>query len=573
MSRGLITLVNPNKVHPPIAPYALDVLTTSLERAGFTVEVVDLTFHRDDWRSCLEAYFAVRTPMLVGVTIRNTDTVYAYEQRPFIGEHKEIITAIRRSTVAPIIGGGIGFSTMPFALVDYFGIDYGVKGPGEEIICDLADALATGRSTDTVAGLIRNTPDGVTRVPPRALSFAGNRPDLPDTASYEARVWQVDRTGTYIRRTGTPFKVDNLEYYRRGGMAGILTKSGCAYRCSHCVEPDAKGVRFARRDVAAVVDEMQSLAAHGIFDQHTTDSEFNLAIAHSKDVLREIVRRKRTSRFNPLHQLRLWVYCQPAPFDAELAGLLAESGCAGVNVGTDHVRPDLLRDWKTTEKGTSYYTFADTENLVRLCAANGMLTMVESLLGMPGETERTLRECVEAFMGLDATVTAFSLGLRLFPYTPLGQSMAARCAGVRTVPGLQSNTATGPIVLRPLSMCGSPVEYERQFMFDEHGEFRLVCYFSPELAEDAGTVTDPAGRWYRSVDLLWSLIDPADHHRVMLPTVSGSSEHDNNYADNPFLTSLTVLGYTGAFWAHWRDREAILREAREAGIVRAVAAT
>src|SRR5581483_714755 len=126
-------------------------------------------------------------------------------------------------------------------------------------------------------------------------------------------------------------------------------------------------------------------------------------------------------------------------------------------------------------------------NLVRLCAANGMLTMVESLLGMPGETERTLRECVEAFMGLDVTVTAFSLGLRLFPYTPLSQSMAARCAGVRTVPGLQSNTATGPIVLRPLSMCGSPVEYERHFMFDERGEFRLVCYFSPELAEDAST--------------------------------------------------------------------------------------
>ncbi|MDF3292254.1 tryptophan 2-C-methyltransferase [Streptomyces silvisoli] len=572
MSRGLITLVNPNKVHPPIAPYALDVLTTALERAGFAVEVIDLTFHRDDWQSCLDGYFATRSPMLVGVTVRNTDTVYAFEQRPFIGEHREIIAEIRRLTDAPIIGGGIGFSTMPFALVDYFGIDYGVKGPGEEIICDLADALVTGRPTNTVAGLIRNTPDGVIRVPPPVLTSRPRTQPLPNTGYNEARVWQVDQTGTYIRRTGTPFKVDNLEYYRRGGMAGILTKNGCAYRCSHCVEPDAKGVRFARRDAAAVVDEMQSLAAHGIFDQHTTDSEFNLAIGHSKDVLREIVRRKHASRFSPLHQLRLWVYCQPAPFDAELAGLLAEAGCAGVNVGTDHVRPDLLRGWKTTEKGTSYYTFADTENLVRLCHANGMLTMVESLLGMPGETEQTLRECVDAFMALDATVTAFSLGLRLFPYTPMGISMAEECAGVRTLPGLQSNTATGPIVLKPLSMCDGPVEYERQFMFDERGDFRLVCYFSPELTEDAGTVTDPTGRWYRSVDLLWSLIDPADHYRVMLPTVSGSSEHDNNYADNPFLTSLTVLGYTGAFWAHWRDREAILRESRDAGIVQPVGA-
>jgi tryptophan 2-C-methyltransferase len=191
---------------------------------------------------------------------------------------------------------------------------------------------------------------------------------------------------------------------------------------------------------------------------------------------------------------------------------------------------------------------------------------------MPGETPETIRECVDAFMALDATVTGFSLGLRLFPYTPLGISMAEQCDGVRTIPGLQSNTATEPIVLKPQAMCSGPVQYERQFMFDELGNFRLVCYFSPDLIEDAGTVTNPSGRWSRSVDLLWELIDPSDYPRVMLPTLSGSSEFDNNYADNPFLTSLSGLGYTGAFWSHWRDRETIVRRALEAGVVEPVGA-
>jgi tryptophan 2-C-methyltransferase len=573
MGRGLVLLVNPNKVHPPIAPYALDVLTTSLEAADFEVEVLDLTFHREDWKSCLAEYFAIRNPMLVGVTIRNTDTVYAFEQRPFVGEHKEIITEIRRLTDAPIAGGGIGFSTMPFALVDYFGIDFGVKGPGERIICDLADALATGRDPGTVPGLIRSTPAGITRVPPAALTGPHGRTVLPlPTGQNESRVWQVDRAGTYIRRSGAPYKVDNLLYYQRGGLAGILTKNGCTYRCAHCVEPDAKGNRFGQRDVAAVVDEMESLAGQGIYDQHTTDSEFNLSISYAKNVLREIVRRKHADTANPLNELRLWVYCQPSPFDEEFAELLAAAGCRGVNVGSDHVRADLLNGWKVTAKGTTYYTFADTEKLVRLCHANGMLTMVEALFGMPGETHRTIRECVAAFMALDATVTGFSLGLRLFPYIPLGISLAEQCDGVRTVPGLQSNTATGPIVLKPLAKCSGPVEYERQFMFDESGNFRLVCYFSPDLLEDTGTVDDPSGRWSRTVDMLWSLIDPADYHRVMLPTLSGSSEHDNNYADNPFLTSLTGLGYTGAFWAHWREREEILRRAQDVGMVRTAGA-
>ncbi|WP_328764578.1 MULTISPECIES: tryptophan 2-C-methyltransferase [unclassified Streptomyces] len=567
MGRGLVLLVNPNKVHPPIAPYALDVLTTSLEAADFEVEVVDLTFHREDWKSYLCEYLGARSPLLVGVTIRNTDTVYAFEQRPFIGEHKEIITEIRRLTDAPIVGGGIGFSSMPFALVDYFGIDFGVKGPGEQIICDLADALATGRDTGTVSGLLRNTEDGVTRVPPPALALTPRRTaPAPVAGQFEDRVWQVDRAGTYLRRSGSPHKVDNLLYYQRGGLAGILTKNGCTYRCSHCVEPDAKGTRFGRRDVAAVVDEMQSLAAQGILDQHTTDSEFNLSISHAKALLREIVRRKHADSGNPLNELRLWVYCQPSPFDEEFAGLLAAAGCRGVNVGSDHVRADMLDGWKVTGKGTTYYSFADTENLVRLCHANGIMTMVEALFGMPGETHRTMRECVEAFMALNATVTGFSLGLRLFPHTPLGIAIAEQCDGVRTVPGLQSNTATEPIVLKPLAKCSGPVEYERQFMFDASGNFRLVCYFSPDLLEDAETIKDPSGRWSRSVELLWELVDPSEHHRVMLPTLAGSSEHDNNYADNPFLTSLSGLGYTGAFWAHWRDREAILRQAQEVGV-------
>ncbi|MFE1321347.1 tryptophan 2-C-methyltransferase [Kitasatospora phosalacinea] len=564
MSR-LVLLVNPNKVHPPIAPYALDVLTTALEDDGFEVEVLDLTFRRDDWKTCLHEYFAERSPMLVGVTVRNTDTVYAFEQRPFVGEHREIITEIRRLTDAPVVGGGIGFSTMPFALVEYFGIDYGVKGPGEKILCELAAAIAEGRDTATVPGLIRNTARGAVRVPPAVLTVRHGQPQPAEpTGQFEPRVWQVDRLSVYRRRSGVPRRVDNLEYYRRGGLGSILTKNGCAYRCSHCVEPDAKGTRYGQRELASVVDEMESLAAQGILDQHTTDSEFNLSIAHAKNLLREVVRRRHADPANPLNRLRLWVYCQPSPFDEEFADLLAEAGCRGVNVGSDHIRPEVLSGWKVTEKGGTYYTFADTERLVRLCRERGILTMVEALFGMPGETPETVRACVDAFMALDATVTGFSLGLRLFPYTPMGIDIAEQCAGVRTVPGLQSNTADGPIVLKPLRMCSSPAEYERQFMFDEHGNFRLVCYFSPGLLPDPARAADPAERWHGAVTDLWALIDPADHHRVMLPTVEGMSEHDNNYADNPFLTSLGGLGYTGAFWSHWRGREEIMRKAREA---------
>ncbi|MFJ5850247.1 tryptophan 2-C-methyltransferase [Streptomyces sp. NPDC092903] len=563
---SLITLINPNKVHPPITPYALDVLTTQLEQHGYTADVVDLCFTRDAWPELLEEYFTSHpAPLLVGMSVRNTDTLYAQQQRVFLPEHRQIVQKIRSLTASPLVGGGVGFSTMPFACVDYLGLEYGVKGPGERILVELADRLSARADPAAVPGLLVNQGNGrVTRSP---------TPD-PDTAlggvgevgAGQSRAWQVDTDSSYTRRSGDRWKVDNLGYYERGGLGNILTKSGCPYACAHCVEPDAKGTAFAKRSVHAVVDELTELVGQGVRDVHTADSEFNLAIANTKAVLREISRRKNTTPGSPLHQLRLWIYAQPKPFDDEFAELLAAAGCAGVNVAPDHVRDDMLDGWKVTAKGTRYYTWSDTENLVKLCNKYDMACMVEVLAGMPGETWPTLREAIDRTLALDATVSGFSLGLRCFPYQPLGQWLAEQSAGVRHVPGTQSDAATEPIVLRTADQCHSPVEYERQFMFQPDGTVRPVCYFSTGLPEDPATMADPAGRWLHTVQLMWDHIDPADYPRVMLPTAPGSSKDDNNYADNPFLTALTAMGYRGAFWAKWRERDTILTEAKRRGI-------
>ncbi|WP_026876810.1 tryptophan 2-C-methyltransferase [Jiangella gansuensis] len=546
MHSNTVTLVNPNLVHPPITPYALDILTTSLEAAGFEVEVLDLTLDREHWRAAVARYFARRDPLLVGVTIRNTDTIYPQEQRVFLDSHREIIRAIRRGTTAPVVGGGVGFSSMPFALVDYFGIDFGVKGPGEVTLVELAMALAKGKATDDVPGLIVRDQDGsVRQVPHLSRQISIGRAAL------------VNRTTAYLRRSGTPGKVDNLAYYRRGGLGNILTKNGCTFACAHCVEPDAKGGQFARRAEAAVVDEMEALTGQGVHDLHTTDSEFNLNIAHSKAVLREIVRRKRADTSSPLHRLRLWIYVQPAPFDDEYAELLAEAGCAGINVAPDHVRDEVLDGWKITGKGTRFYTYDDVRRLCQLARRHGMLTMVEALLGMPGETAETMRACVDGLLALDATVVGYTLGIRAFPYSPLGRDLATRSGGERPVPGVQSNTATGPILLKPLALCDGRVEYERQFMFGPDGELRPVYYFSPDLPEGR-THQRPGDRWLTSLELLWEWVPPAERHRVMLPTAPGLTPEDNNYADNPFLLRLTELGYKGAYWSHWPLRERIM---------------
>ncbi len=561
MTKALVTLINPNKIQPGITPYALDILTTSLEQSDFEVEVVDLTFQRHMWKRVLQEYFAERTPVLVGMTFRNTDTIYPQEQRCFIEDHLEIINEVKKNTDAPIIGGGIGFSSMPYALLEYFNIPFGVKGPGELIICNLADRLYRGESPKGVPGLLIYDGENVElQVMPEGVYTT-----LQATGPYTG-VPTVNQSTPYNRRANTPYRINNLEYYQKGGLGNILTKNGCAFTCTHCVEPDAKGHSFSKRNPSSVVDELQMLAANGVHDVHSTDSEFNLSIAHPKEILREIIARKRNDSVSPLHQLRLWLYCQPMPFDEEFASLLAEAGCKGINFGTDHTVQSLLESWKMNTGHHSFYTYEDIKRSHNLAKQYGMLTMHDILFGMPGETIDTIYQCLDETLALEATTIGYTLGIRIFPYSPLGLQYAEESDGVRTIKGLQSNTAISPIILKPMNKCKSYVEYERQFMFDEFNRLRPVYYFSPELPELPETLESPNGRWIETVRLMREYVALEDHPRVMLPSVPGLTKDDNNYADNPFLMCLVKLGYKGAFWSRWSQRDDIMQEAVDKGL-------
>ncbi len=545
----LVTLVNPNFVWPPVTPYALDILCTHLEAAGFEVDVLDLTFRRERWR--LDEYFAAHDPLLVGVTLRNAGSVQPQEQRVFLPDHLAVIDAIRRVTGAPIVLGGAGFSSMPYAALEYFKTPFGVKGPGERILCDLADALASGRSAETVPGLLLW--DGTTV----RASVAG--------ASGNALGSEV--ATVYRRRSGAPNRVDNRRYYDRGGLGNVLTKNGCPFACNHCVEPDAKGSSMTLRTVTAVVDELESLAAQGIYDIHTTDSEFNIKPAHGKQLLREIIdRRRRTG--SPLRELRLWIYAHPVPFDAELADLLAEAGCKGVSLSAEHMGREHLAVWHPPRGRVGLaYTTADVWKVTELLAQRGIMITTELLLGLPGETLETLKRTIDESLRLPTTVIGYTLGLQVFPHAPLGIRFAAESAGRNVIRGLQSNTARSDILLTPLERCESITAYERQFWFDEDGRLRPVFYFSPDLPEDRATIERPDGQWVNTIRWIRNYVPASEYYRVALPTLAGAERGEsNNYADNPFLQQAVALGYKGAYYSWWRDRDRILAEASARGI-------
>jgi radical SAM superfamily enzyme YgiQ (UPF0313 family) len=418
-----ILLVNTNRMQPPIAPVGLDYLGAVLAAAGHDVDLLDLCF-ASDMLAAVNAHLARRSYQLVGLSFRNTDDCFYPGREWFVPELALLVQTFRRKTKATIVVGGVGFSVMPEAILDFAGADLGIIGEGEFALAQLAsgDAALGMASTRTV----RLEPGDLAALPPMRRDF-----------------------------------VDNARYYRQGGQIGFETKRGCAANCIYCAERVAKGSTVRLRPPAAVADELASLVEQGIVHFHTCDSEFNRPAEHALAVCQAILQRRLGNR------LRWYAYCAPTPFPEELARTMRRAGCVGINFGTDSGDDEMLR-----RLGRDF-TAQEVWLAVERCRRHGIACMLDLLLGGPGETARSVRRTLEFIRQVSPDRIGLSVGVRVYPGTPLAQ-LAARQPEAMHGPGLACADLVAPaFYLSPalgegiFALVNSIVAGDRRFFFSD----------------------------------------------------------------------------------------------------------
>jgi radical SAM superfamily enzyme YgiQ (UPF0313 family) len=387
MREGLmLTLINANRMQPPIAPVGLDYLAGSARRAGLDVEVVDLCLAADP-AGVLAGHFAGHSPELVGISFRNLDDCFWPGASWFVPELAALVESVRRQSDAPIVLGGVGYSIFARDILLRSRADFGIRGDGEQTLVALVAELRGPRRFDKVDGLVWRA-DGAIRE---------NRPAWP-------RAWSAP-TG---RDT-----VDNRTYFRRGGQIGVETRRGCPRKCLYCADPLAKGAATRLRNPVEVAEEIESLVVQGADVLHLCDSEFNVPADHARAVCEELIRRRLGER------VRWYAYLAVIPFDAELARLIRRAGCVGINFTADSACAAMLETYRQAHGPD------DLAQAVRLCRAHGMAVMFDLLLGGPGETPRTVRETIEYLRKIDPDCAGAALGVRLYPGTAMAELVAA----------------------------------------------------------------------------------------------------------------------------------------------------
>ena len=111
--------------------------------------------------------------------------------------------------------------------------------------------------------------------------------------------------------------------------------------------------------------------------------------------------------------LKWTCYAAPLNFDEEMAALFVESGCLGVEFGTDTLAPTML-----VNMGKSF-SVDDVLRISEICYNQKLPFCHAILVGGPGETPETLQETVDNLAQTKASAVIFMTGLRIIPGTKL----------------------------------------------------------------------------------------------------------------------------------------------------------
>lgn len=360
-----IAFVSGNREKLPDAAIPLGILCVAASVAErHTQTLVDLCFESTPGETLARRLLDFRADV-VALGMRNIQNADYSGTSSTLDYYAGLLEAIRGATDCPVVMGGSGFSVMPAELMDRLRPDYGISGEAEQAFPALVEALERGEGFEAIGNLHWFDGTMLRSNPPPARFLDMNALPFPDRSAVDAR------------------------YYEQFGIESLQTKRGCPLRCDYCTYPVIEGRVGRVREPRAVIDDLEAILEQQPTTRHVfvVDSVFNLPKSHAKAVCREKIERGATIPWT--------CYANPLGFDGELAELMAQSGCAGMEVGSDSGSDRLLAELR---KG---FTTEQIRQLHDLAAGAGIPDCHTFLLGTPGESFDDVLRTLDFIVDLD----------------------------------------------------------------------------------------------------------------------------------------------------------------------------
>ncbi len=336
---------------------------------------------------------------------------------------------LARGLGAVTIAFGTHITPLPRATLEPFpALDYGLRGEPDLTLRELIDTLdATGRAGEPEAASASVVDDLAARWPRLDEAFRQrlerlfrgadadwgfskqSAADEPALSQIKGLVWR--RNGKVVCNADRPFiaNLDDLPLPRhdllplaryraplvKGKYAFVVTSRGCPAGCRFCIKhvTSGAGVRFRSPD--NVLAELEQLVALGVHSIHMYADLFTVNRDHVVGICQGILDRGLALR---------WTCNSRVDFvDPELLQLMARAGCWMISWGIESGDEKMLR---RMHKGI---TVAQVEQALTWSKAAGIMNWGYFIIGLPGETEDSIRSTIDLAKRLPIDLVLFHI--------------------------------------------------------------------------------------------------------------------------------------------------------------------
>ncbi|MGQ9599809.1 MAG: B12-binding domain-containing radical SAM protein [Anaerolineae bacterium] len=359
---------------PPYVPFPffLAYAAAVLERAGLEVRLIDAIAEGKDPPSFLTAVEEYAPDLaLLETSTPSIDSDLALGQAI-----KDCVPGVRLALSGPHV------SALPIQTLETAPqVDFILVGEYEYTLRDLAICLKEGGDLGQVLGLVWREADRTVRLNPRRPLIA-NLDELPWPARHLLPMQNYCDSFAGLPMPGLP----------------MWASRGCPFRCIFCVWPRVMygGQTYRVRDPIDVVDEMEQTAQqYNMRSVSFDDDTFDIGKPRILTLCREITQRN----------LRLpWTAMARADTaDREMLEAMAEAGLYAIKYGVESGVQELV------DAADKSLDLSKVKETVRITKDLGVKVHLTFTLGLPGETEETIRRTIDFAAQVDPDSVQFSI--------------------------------------------------------------------------------------------------------------------------------------------------------------------
>ncbi len=359
-----------------VPPLSLAYCAAIIEKAGIEVEILDAVALR---------WFPLQ--VLEWIKQRRHELVAVNCATPSISDDLTMAALIKRllpESVVALLGPHVTIFAEDALQASH--VDVVVRGEPELTMAELTQALAQGKAIREISGLSIQR-DGV-------IHHNLDRPLISDLDSLP-----------FPARHLLPMEKYQSAFWGKKPFTTMLTSRGCFYGCSYCPYRIGHGSEWRSRSPENVIAEMeQCVRLHGVREILFRDPLFTA----------EKERALRICKLMTACGIHVDWRCETRAdlMSEELVDAFAAAGCKGINFGVESGSDAILEG--ASRKRISRDRLRD---IFRRCRRAGIETMAFFIIGLPGETAKTVRQTVELATQLGPDAAQFTAATP-YPNTP-----------------------------------------------------------------------------------------------------------------------------------------------------------